>query len=87
MWGAIEPERIQPKNTCFAGGRSGRASALGKKGTYNETQATYTVPLPRHDLNVTIKGAAGVPELVPIPFGFGGLVGDFRDTDHPAGAA
>ncbi|WP_461042432.1 DUF1259 domain-containing protein [Spirosoma harenae] len=55
------------------------ASALGKKGTYNEAQATYTVPLPRNDLNVTIKGAAGVPEPVPIPFGFGGWV-SFKKT-------
>ncbi|MVM33726.1 DUF1259 domain-containing protein [Spirosoma sp. HMF4905] len=55
------------------------ANALGKKGTYNEAQATYTVPLPRNDLKVTIKGAAGVPEPVPIPFGFGGWV-SFKKT-------
>ena len=50
------------------------ASALGKKGTYNEAQATYTVPLPRNDLKVTVKG-----EAVPIPFGFGGWVA-FKKT-------
>lgn len=50
------------------------ATALGKKGTYNEAQATYSVPLPRNDLNVTVKG-----ESVPIPFGFGGWVA-FKKT-------
>jgi hypothetical protein len=42
-------------------------AALGKKGAYNEAQATYNVPLPRNDLKMTVKG-----EPVPIPFGFGG---------------
>ncbi|WP_426491454.1 DUF1259 domain-containing protein [Hymenobacter sp. 102] len=42
-------------------------AALGKKGTYNEAQATHVVSLPRNDLNMRIKG-----EPVPIPFGFGG---------------
>lgn len=50
------------------------ASALGKRGTYNEAQATYSVPLPRNDLKVTVKG-----EPVPIPFGFGGWVA-FKKT-------
>lgn len=50
------------------------ATALGKKGAYNEAQATYSVPLPRNDLKVTIKG-----EPVPIPFGFGGWVA-FKKT-------
>lgn len=50
------------------------ATALGKKGTYNEVQATYSVPLPRNDLKVTVKG-----ESVPIPFGFGGWVA-FKKT-------
>lgn len=50
------------------------ATALGKKGTYNEAQATYSVPLPRNDLKVTVKG-----EAVPIPFGFGGWVA-FKKT-------
>ncbi len=48
--------------------------ALGKKGTYNEAQATYSVPLPRNDLKVTMKG-----EPIPIPFGFGGWVA-FKKT-------
>ncbi|MGM9510780.1 DUF1259 domain-containing protein [Larkinella sp. GY13] len=50
------------------------ATALGKKGTYNEAQAVYTVPLPRNDLKVTVKG-----EVVPISFGFGGWV-SFKKT-------
>ncbi|QHV94032.1 DUF1259 domain-containing protein [Spirosoma endbachense] len=50
------------------------ATALGKKGTYTEAQATYSVPLPRADLKVTLKG-----EPVPIPFGFGGWVA-FKKT-------
>ena len=50
------------------------AVALGKKGVYNEAQATYSVPLPRNDLKVTIKG-----NPVPIPFGFGGWVA-FKKT-------
>lgn len=50
------------------------ASALGKKGTYNEAQATYNVALPRNDLKVTVKGKA-----VPISFGFGGWVA-FKKT-------
>ncbi|CAN5179461.1 DUF1259 domain-containing protein [soil metagenome] len=50
------------------------ATALGKKGTYNEAQATYSVPLPRNDLTVIVKG-----EPVPIPFGFGGWVA-FKKT-------
>ncbi len=50
------------------------AAALGKKGLYNEAQATYSVPLPRNDLKVTVKG-----ESVPIPFGFGGWVA-FKKT-------
>jgi hypothetical protein len=44
-------------------------TALGKKGTYVEAQATHSTPLPRNDLKVTIKG-----ESVPISFGFGGWV-------------
>lgn len=50
------------------------ASALGKKGVYNEAQATYNVPLPRNDLQITVKG-----DPVPIPFGFGGWVA-FKKT-------
>ncbi len=51
-------------------------SALGKKGRYVEAESVYTVPLPRNDLKVTIKG-----EAVPIPLGFGGWVSFKRTTD------
>jgi len=44
-------------------------AAIGKKGSYKEAESTYTIPLPRNDLKVTIKG-----EPVPISFGFGGWV-------------
>ena len=44
-------------------------AAMGKKGAYNEAQATYTVALPRNDLKVTIQG-----DRIPTPFGFGGWV-------------
>jgi hypothetical protein len=44
-------------------------AALGKKGAYNEAQATHLIALPRNDLKVKIKG-----EPVPISFGFGGWV-------------
>ncbi|OCX51894.1 hypothetical protein BEL04_17985 [Mucilaginibacter sp. PPCGB 2223] len=42
-------------------------AAIGKKGSYKEAEATYTIPFPRNDLKITVKGDA-----VPIPFGFGG---------------
>jgi len=51
-------------------------SALGKKGKYVETEAVYTVPLPRNDLKVTIEG-----EPVPISFGFGGWVSIKKTMD------
>lgn len=51
-------------------------AAMGKKGTYNEAQATYTVALPRNDLKMSIKGDA-----VPIPFGFGGWVSVKKTLD------
>lgn len=51
-------------------------AAMGKKGTYNEAQATYTVALPRNDLKMSIKGDA-----IPIPFGFGGWVSVKRTLD------
>lgn len=51
-------------------------AALGKKGSYNEPQATYTVPLPRNDLKVSVKG-----EPVPIPLGFGGWVSVKKTLD------
>lgn len=51
-------------------------TAIGKKGSYIEAQAVYTVPLPRNDLKVSVKG-----EPVPIPFGFGGWVSVKHTTD------
>ena len=51
--------------------------ALGRKGRYVESEAVYTVPLPRNDLKVSIKG-----EAVPIPFGFGGWVSFKKTTDR-----
>ncbi|MES2463219.1 MAG: DUF1259 domain-containing protein [Armatimonadota bacterium] len=54
-------------------------AALGKKGAYNEAQATYSVPLPRNDLKMTVKG-----EPVPIPFGFGGWVAVKKTLDGKA---
>ena len=51
-------------------------AAMGKKGTYNEAQATHSTPLPRNDLKVSIKG-----EPVPISFGFGGWVAIKRTLD------
>jgi hypothetical protein len=51
-------------------------SAIGKKGRYVEAEKLYTVPLPRNDLKVSIKG-----EPVPISFGFGGWVSIKKTTD------
>jgi hypothetical protein len=51
-------------------------AAMGKKGMYNEPQATYTVALPRNDLRMTIQG-----KRVPIPFGFGGWVSVKKTLD------
>lgn len=51
-------------------------AAFGKKGKSVESEALYTVPLPRNDLKVTIKG-----EPVPIPFGFGGWASFKRTKD------
>lgn len=51
-------------------------TALGKKGTYKEAEATHTTPLPRNDLKVSVKG-----EAVPIPFGFGGWVSIKKTVD------
>lgn len=51
-------------------------TAIGKKGSYKEAEATYTIPLPRNDLKITLKG-----EPVPIPFGFGGWVSIKRSAD------
>lgn len=51
-------------------------AAIGKKGSYKEAEATYTVSLPRNDLKITLKG-----EPVPISFGFGGWVSIKRSVD------
>lgn len=56
--------------------RSAIDTAMGKKGSYNEAQATYTVALPRNDLKMSVKG-----EAVPIPFGFGGWVSVKKTLD------
>src|SRR5246500_2111409 len=45
------------------------AALGGKKGSYVENEGVYTTPLPRNDLEVSIKG-----QRVPIGFGFGGWV-------------
>ena len=55
---------------------AGIEAAIGKKGSYKEAEATYTIPLPRNDLKVTLKG-----EPVPISFGFGGWVSIKRSAD------
>jgi hypothetical protein len=51
-------------------------TALGKKGKYVEAEHLYTVPLPRNDIKVSIKG-----ESVPISFGFGGWVSVKKTMD------
>lgn len=55
---------------------AGIEAAIGKKGMYKEAEATYTIPLPRNDLKITLKG-----EPVPIPFGFGGWVSIKKTMD------
>jgi hypothetical protein len=51
-------------------------AALGKKGRHVEAEAVYTVPLPRADLKVSVKG-----DPVPTPLGFGGWVSIKRTRD------
>jgi hypothetical protein len=51
-------------------------TAIGKKGSYKEAEATHTTPLPRNDLKVKLKG-----EPIPIPFGFGGWVSFKKSVD------
>lgn len=51
-------------------------TALGKKGKYVEAEATYTIPLPRADLKVSIQG-----QPAPTPLGFGGWVSVKRTLD------
>ena len=62
-----------------AADRNAIDAALGKKGAYNEAQATHVLGLPRNDLKMTIKG-----EPVPIPFGFGGWVAIKHTLDGKA---
>jgi len=63
---SVLPEAKTPPIT--AGEIAAIDAALGKKGSYKEAEQVYTIPLPRNDLKMKIKG-----EPVPIPFGFGGL--------------
>ncbi len=74
--GALDLNQAIPAQTPPLSSREQEAiaTALGKKGTYNEAQATYNVALPRNDLKVSVKG-----EAVPISFGFGGWVA-FKKT-------
>jgi len=51
-------------------------AAIGKKGTYKDAEATYTIPMPRNDLKVTVKD-----QPVPTPFGFGGWVSIKKTMD------
>ena len=51
-------------------------TAIGKKGTYKDAEATYTIPMPRNDLKVTVKDQA-----VPIPFGFAGWISVKKTLD------
>jgi hypothetical protein len=51
-------------------------TAIGKKGRYVEAESVYTIPLPRNDLKISIKG-----ESVPISFGFGGWVSVKKTLD------
>jgi hypothetical protein len=51
-------------------------TAIGKKGRYVQAENLYTVPLPRNDLKVSIKG-----ESIPISFGFGGWVSIKKTVD------
>jgi len=48
------PAVVGPTPALTAAEQEAIASALGKKGTYNEAQATYSVPLPRNDLKQTV---------------------------------
>lgn len=51
-------------------------TAMGKRGTYKEVEATHTTPLPRNDLKIKVKG-----EPVPISFGFGGWASIKKTVD------
>jgi len=71
---SVLPEAKTPPIT--AGEIAAIDAALGKKGSYKEAEQVYTIPLPRNDLKMKIKG-----EPVPIPFGFGGWVSFKKTTD------
>ncbi|HEX8326565.1 MAG TPA: DUF1259 domain-containing protein [Hymenobacter sp.] len=51
-------------------------TAMGKKGSYDEAQATHVTALPRNDLKMAVRG-----EPVPISFGFGGWAAIKRTLD------
>ena len=52
------------------------AAALGKKGAYNEAQATHVIALLRNNLKMHIKN-----EPIPISFGFEGCMAIKRTLD------
>ncbi|MBW3625717.1 MAG: DUF1259 domain-containing protein [Armatimonadetes bacterium] len=59
--------------------RAAIAKGIGKEGSWVADQGVYTVPLPRNDLDVRIKG-----EPVPTPFGFGGWAAFKKAADGQA---
>lgn len=54
-------------------------AAVGKKGSYKEAEATYTIPFPRNDLKINIHD-----EPVPVPLGFGGWMSIKKTLDAKA---
>jgi len=76
MSGAMSPAMPAQTPPLPAEAMAALDAALGKKGVYVEAEATYTTPLPRNDLKITVQGDA-----VPIPFGFGGWVSLKRTLD------
>jgi len=77
---SIEPADAKAKRgktpPLMPEGMAALDAALGKKGSYVEAEGVYTVPLPRADLKVSIKG-----EGVPTALGFGGWVSMKRTLD------
>jgi hypothetical protein len=71
-------EKVLPKKTpdLTAAEITAIETAIGKKGRYVDAENLYTVPLPRNDLKVSIKGKS-----IPISFGFGGWVSIKKTTD------
>lgn len=69
----IEPAEAKPKRgktpPLMPQDMAALEAALGKKGSYVEEEGVYTIPLPRADLKVSVKG-----EAVPTALGFGGWV-------------